>query len=146
MRLQGSTRSPLGAPVLWAALRDPERLAGALPGVRLIDVVDERMFRVRIAPATALGATVFLLLLRIESEREPSHVRISGHGRSGEHAVELSIEVDLAPAAGGTTVAWAGDVRFLGVLGSIGQRVLPHIATEYIGAALDAASREPVAA
>ena len=107
MRLTGSVVSPLDPPALWRTLRDPARLAGALPGVRLISVLDERTFRVW----TPVGTTVFLLTLRIEEEREPAYVRIGGSGRSGDHAIGLSIEVDLLPGPNGTTVAWAGDVH-----------------------------------
>ena len=107
MRLTGSVVSPAGAPELWRTLRDPARLTGALPGVRLIGVIDERTVRVW----TPVGATVFLLTLHIEEEREPAYVRITGKGRSGEVAVGLSVEIDLLPGEDGTTVAWAGDVH-----------------------------------
>ena len=113
MRLTGSVASPVDAPELWRALRDPVRLVGAVPGVRLIEVVDERTFRVW----TPVGSTIFLVSLHIEEEREPAYVRITGRGRGGGHAVGLSIEIDLLPGDRGTTVAWAGDVHLGTVTG-----------------------------
>ena len=92
---------------LTATVINLRRLAAALPGVRLIEVLDEWTFRVW----TPVGATVFLLMLRVVEEREPAYVRITGGGRGGGQAVGLSIEIDLLPGEQGTTVAWAGDVH-----------------------------------
>ena len=144
MNVSGQTTSPLDASALWTELREPERLARALPGVDLVDVLDERTMRAHIAPVTGLGVTPFQLEVRIDEERPPRSCRIAGAGRSGEHAVEFDLTIDLAPGDGGTTVTWSGDFRFLGVLGSIGQRVLPHIVADQVNSAVAAAGTSSV--
>jgi carbon monoxide dehydrogenase subunit G len=145
MKLEGSVHSPLAPSELWDALRDPQRLADALPGVRLVDVIDVQTFRAFIEPATGLGVTPLELDVRIDDERAGEHVSISGAGRSGEQLVELEVEIDVSGRADGTAVEWNADVRFFGLLSSIGQRVLPHIAADMIESALQgAAQAEPV--
>jgi hypothetical protein len=77
----------------------------------------------------------------VQDRREGEHVRITGTGRGGDHAVHLEVDVDLVPEGSGSTVRWAADVRVLGPLRSLGQRVIPGLVKGQVDGVLAAAER-----
>jgi carbon monoxide dehydrogenase subunit G len=137
MRAQGQ-RSATAAPAdLWRALSDPEALGEALPNVDLVDVEDADRFTASVRFATGVGVTPMRMEFTIAERRESEHVRITGSGRGGDHAVQLDVSVDLA----GDVVRWTADVQVLGPLSSLGQRVVPGLVKGQVDAVLAAAER-----
>jgi carbon monoxide dehydrogenase subunit G len=149
MRVQGAHRSDVAAPVLWAALSDPERLGEALPEVGPVDVASPDAFSATVLPATNLGVTPLALAVRITERDEPERVRIVGEGDGFEHRVTFDVELRFTPVdTGGCTVAWDARVQAFGGLASLTQRVLPMLLRDQIGVVLRTAetqTRETVA-
>lgn len=145
MRAEGSLEVPAARPGLYRMLSDPRRLEDALPSVDAVVLEDDEHFAVMAAPATGLGVTPLALSVVIADRREDEHVRLAGTGEGGEYTVSFAVEVDFHDAGPGTRVDWVAEARFSGVIGSLGQRVLPAILRQQVervvraaGTALDA--------
>jgi uncharacterized protein len=127
MRVEGTVEVAATRAELYAALSNPRRLEDALPAVDAVELDGDDAFSVTAAPATGLGVTPVRLAVAISDRREGEHVRLSGTGRGAEFVTAFDVEVDFTDAGAGTTVAWAAEATFGGVLASLGQRVLPAI-------------------
>jgi len=145
MRIEGSRHVAAGVPALWAALSDPRRLGDALPDVEHVGVDGEDRFSVLLRPATGLGVTPLAMDFHVAERDEPRRVRITGAGRGAEHAVLVDVELSVSADGDGAQVRWASDVRVLGVLASVGQRVLPGLVREQMALLLGAAERDAAA-
>jgi len=148
MRTAGEIVLDAPRAALWDAMADPVALGAALPGVDEVEV-DERdgSVGVRARPSTGLGVTPFALRLWVRERREREHVTIDGKGRGGESAVTFTVTLDVRDAGASgragaaTAVAWTAQAVVLGVLGSLGQRVLPAVVAGQIEGVLRAAAR-----
>lgn len=142
MRIAGDITLDAPRAVLWDALSDPAELGAALPGVDGVQVNErDGSVSARARPATGLGATPFDLRLWVREGREREQVTVGGEGRGGENAVTFTVTLDLRDSPAGAAVAWTARVVFLGVLGSVAQRVLPSLMTEQIEGVLQSAAR-----
>ena len=138
MRLAGS--EPLTAPraALWAVLEDPERLAGALPGVDDLVRNEDGTFEATIRPALALGEVPFSTVWRRTRAVAGSELAYDVRGRSEEYELELQAGLRLTEGA----VAWEVDCGFTGTLRSVGQRVLEAIVRQQVALVLAGAQRQ----
>lgn len=136
-----SGKALLGVPVdmLRRRLDDPATLAASLPGVEDVEV-DGQTLRARVEVATALGRTPFALELALV-ESQPGRIEVRGGGSGEESAVELAITLELEPRGESTDVSWVADVTLLGVLASVGQRVIASVVSQQMSLALRNAAR-----
>ena len=141
MRAHGERGAAIAPAEMWRALSDPEALGDALPNVDLVEVEGSDRFAAWVRYATGVGITPMRMDFAVQDRREGEHVRITGTGRGGDHAVRLEVDVDLAPEGSGSTVRWTADVRVLGPLRSLGQRVIPGLVKGQVDGVLAAAER-----
>jgi carbon monoxide dehydrogenase subunit G len=137
--VSGTSTLSLSPPEAWAALSDPARLGDAIPHVDSVDVASDGSFSAVARPVTGLGSSPLRMDFEIADRREGEHVRILGSGLAGENFVQLAVELDLSPDAGGTRASWTADVHVRGVLASLVQRSLPLLVAEQVDAVLAAA-------
>lgn len=89
---------------VWKFLNDPQQVVQCLPGVKLIEVQDERNFvgamTVKIGPASMS----FQGKVQITEMDESQHrVRMSGEGREGGGWIKGSMASQLAPLSDSST-------------------------------------------
>jgi carbon monoxide dehydrogenase subunit G len=121
---------------VWAFLLDPKRLAPCIPGCDDLEVVDDRIYRLRLAVKVGFLSTRQDVRMEIVERDPPRRLVSEGRGEDSRlgSRIELRNTLELAPAAdGATTVAYASDVTVLGRLGSIGDAVMKVKAKELAG-------------
>lgn len=131
MKLQGSASLAVPKPAVWSMLTDPEHLTALLPQGEIL-AEDDATWRARLSAPTALGESTFAFTFTLLERRPEEHVRITGHGRSSQNVVDLSADLDLSEVDDGTEVRWESDVRFGGVLASLGQRSLRYVVQKQV--------------
>ncbi|HEY4463896.1 MAG TPA: SRPBCC domain-containing protein [Streptosporangiaceae bacterium] len=112
---------------VWKFFEEPESVAGCMPGVERVTVLDADNVQVRatqsVGPMTATFDAKVTVLERVTGEL----IRFRATGRSVRGAignVRTENTVRLQGSAAGTTVAVDGDVVLAGALGSVGQKVI----------------------
>jgi carbon monoxide dehydrogenase subunit G len=138
MIFSGQLEVPAPRAQLWAILRDPARLAQALPGVNEVSIADERHFSAVARPLTALGETRVSMEFEVAEQREGEFVRIVGAGRSGENLISVDVSLSLSGDGEATDAAWRADVALRGVLASLLQRGIGELMREQIEGVLAA--------
>jgi carbon monoxide dehydrogenase subunit G len=118
---------------VWQVLNDPESMAKTMPGVESFDVHDDRHWTANVKIPLGLGALRMKVDMEKIEEREPDFAKLSvkGSGVGAMMNMETSFTLSDAPA-GGTAMAWSADVKILGPVGSMGQRVLQPIVNQQV--------------
>ncbi len=122
---------PVGT--VWKFLEQPESVAGCLPGVEYVRVLDDENVHVRatqsVGPMTATFDAKVTVLERVPEQL----IRFRAAGRSvrgsvGNVRTETTVRLRGAPE--GTSVAVDGDMVLAGAIGSVGQKVIARQASK----------------
>jgi len=124
MKVQGEQSLPLDPLAAWNLLLDNEVLARAMPGCESLVPIgpDEYEMKMKVAISSIQG--LFSGKIRIE-DKDPPHgyrLRVEGQGKLGH--LRGSGLLSLNPEAGGTRLAYSGDVQVGGLLAGVGERML----------------------
>jgi carbon monoxide dehydrogenase subunit G len=132
---------------VWTFFEQPELVAGCMPGVEAVNVVDLDNVDVRatqsIGPMSATFEAKVAVLERVPGEL----IKFQATGKSVRGAtghIRSTNEVRLSGADGSTTVTIDGEVVLAGALGSVGQKIVAKQAgkvTAQFAANLQAALR-----
>jgi uncharacterized protein len=133
MRMQQEFTVTEPVSTVWKFFEEPETVAGCLPGVEQVTVLDEDNVQVRatqsLGPMTATFEAKVTVLERVTDEL----IRFRAAGKSVRGAIgNLRTEntVRLRGTAEGTSVLVEGDLVLAGALGSVGQKVVARQAAK----------------
>jgi carbon monoxide dehydrogenase subunit G len=122
---------PVGT--VWRFFDQPESVAGCMPGVEYVNILDDENVQVRatqsVGPMTATFDAKVTVLERVPEEL----IRFRAAGRSVRGAignVRTDAAVKLRGIPAGTSVAVDSDVVLAGALGSVGQKVIARQASK----------------
>jgi carbon monoxide dehydrogenase subunit G len=126
--------------VVWRVLNDPASMAKTMPGVESFDVHDDRRWTANVKIPLGLGGLKMKVDMDKVEEREPEFAKlaIKGHGVGAILNMETSFTLSDAGAESGTAMAWSAEVKILGPVGSMGQRVLQPIVNQQVQHVLSA--------
>jgi carbon monoxide dehydrogenase subunit G len=129
--------------VVWRVLNDPASMAKTMPGVESFDVHDDRRWTANVKIPLGLGGLKMKVDMDKVEEREPDFAKlaIKGHGVGAMMNMETSFALSDG-ADGGTAMAWSAEVKILGPVGSMGQRVLHPIVNQQVQHVLTALDRQ----
>jgi carbon monoxide dehydrogenase subunit G len=133
---------------VWRVLNDPESMARTMPGVQSFDVRDDRHWTANVKIPLGLGSLNMKVDMDKVEEREPEFAKLAVKGQGVGAMMNMETSFTLSDGEeGGTSMAWSAEVKVLGPVGSMGQRVLQPIVNQqvqHVLAALDAQVQEAV--
>jgi len=138
--------------VVWQVLNDPAAMAKTMPGVESFDIHDDRHWTANVKIPLGLGGMKMKVDMEKVEEREPEFARLAVKGNGVGAIMNMETSFALSDAAAGTTsMAWSAEVKILGPVGSMGQRVLQPIVNQQVqhvlsaldGQVQEAMGREP---
>jgi len=131
MQQEFTVTEPVSA--VWKFFEEPGTVAGCMPGVEQVTVLDDDNVQVRVSqslgPMTATFEAKVTVLERVTDEL----IRFRAAGKSVRGAIgNLRTEntVRLRGTAEGTSVLVEGDLVLAGALGSVGQKVVARQAAK----------------
>ena len=133
MNVSGERTFEASRQAVWDVLNDPASMARTMPGVQSFDVHDERNWTANVKIPLGLGGLKMKVDMEKVEEREPEFAKLAvkGNGVGAMMNMETSFTLTDA-AAGGTEMAWSAEVKILGPVGSMGQRVLQPIVNQQV--------------
>jgi hypothetical protein len=118
---------------VWQVLNDPESMARTMPGVESFDVHDDRHWTANVKIPLGLGSLKMKVDMDKVEEREPDFAKLAVKGQGVGAVMNMETSFTLSDAAeGGTAMAWSAEVKVLGPVGSMGQRVLQPIVNQQV--------------
>ncbi len=112
---------------VWALLLDPQVMAGAVPGMKSIEVISPTEYVAVMHQKISFISARFKLRTRLTEQRAPEYLCAEGTGEDASVASSLKqrSEVFLAPTPeGGTELRVKVSVELLGRLGTFGLSVM----------------------
>ena len=132
MRVQGERQFQAPQATVWEVLNDPERLAKTMPGVESFDVRNDRHWIANIKVPLGLGSLRLTMNMHKTEERQPEYAKLAIKGDGVGAIVNMETSFHLSDAGQATQMQWEADVRVLGPVGSMGQRVLQPIVNQQV--------------
>ncbi len=118
---------------VWALLRDPHRIASAIPGFQGLDVVDDTNFSVQIAQRIGPFRASFDLRMTLTEVVDLKLIRATGQGaEAGGGLLKVpSAVVEMASLGDGKTeLSFIVEFTLLGKLGAMGYPLVKRKAGE----------------
>ena len=118
---------------VWQVLNDPAAMAKTMPGVESFDVHDDRNWTANVKIPLGLGGLKMKVDMEKVEEREPEFAKLAIKGNGVGAMLNMETSFTLSDAgSGGTAMAWSAEVKVLGPVGSMGQRVLQPIVNQQV--------------
>jgi uncharacterized protein len=118
---------------VWQVLNDPASMAKTMPGVESFDIQDDRNWTANVKIPLGLGGLKMKVDMEKVEERVPEFARLAIKGKGVGAMMNMETSFTLSDAAdGGTAMAWSAEVKVLGPVGSMGQRVLQPIVNQQV--------------
>ena len=142
MNVSGERTFDAPRATVWKGMNDPGSMAKTMPGVESFDIHDDRHWTANVKIPLGLGGLKMKVDMEKLEEREPEFAKLAAKGQGVGAIMNMETSFTLGDVAGGaTSMAWSADVKILGPVGSMGQRVLQPIVNQqvqHVLAALDA--------
>ncbi len=123
MRIEGTKRFDAEPAQVWDALVDPQLLAGFLPGIEELEVVDsEHWSAVMKLPHSPLSLK---LAFELRERRRPDHAVLQARGKRLGASAAVDTSFDLVALDGATQMRWSADVALGGTLRALGAALRP---------------------
>ena len=135
MQFSGSVEIAAPRDHVWDFVSDPMKMGSCGPGVETVEEIDENRFsakaKVGVGPINAKFNVDAEFLERVAPVRAKVRVR----GRAPGSAVDGTAEMTLrdGDGDGATVMDWTADVRFSGMMASLGARLIDSTANKLIG-------------
>jgi len=126
---------------VWEVLNDPAEMAGLMPGVESFELLDETHWRAKVKVPLGLGSMRMSIDFEKADSRPPEHARLQAKGKGVGAIMSMETEFDLSEDGAGTAMRWQADVRILGQVASMGQRVIQPIVNQQVESVLGALDR-----
>lgn len=131
---------------VWDLLRDPDALAGALPGTQSLELTGENEYsgkmNVRVGPVSGL----FSGKLTISNEVPPESYTMVVEGRGAAGHVKGTGNVQLTEQEGGKTLlSYTGEFQPGGKIANVGQRMLDSVSKSMVKQGLETLNQALVA-
>ena len=133
MNVSGDRTFDAPRATVWQVMNDPESMAKTMPGVESFDVHDDRHWTANVKIPLGLGGLKMTVDMEKVEEREPEFAKLAVKGNGVGAIMNMMTSFTLADADdGGTAMAWSAEVKILGPVGSMGQRVLQPIVNQQV--------------
>jgi carbon monoxide dehydrogenase subunit G len=117
---------------VWQVLNDPAAMAATMPGVESFDVHDANRWTANVKIPLGLGGLKMKIDMTKTDERAPEFAQLHVKGQGVGAMLNMQTQFTLSDVEGGTSMAWAADVKLAGPVGSMGQRVLQPIVNQQV--------------
>src|SRR5919197_2922821 len=145
MKVAGERSFAAPREAVWVVLNDPAAMAKSIPGDTSLDIRDVRHWSAKVKIPLSLGMLDMTMNMEKTEEREPELARLAIKGTGVGAILNMTTAFTLAEAGGGTRMAWEGDVRIAGPVGSMGQHVLQPIVNQQVQNVMTALDQQVMA-
>ena len=143
MNVSGERTFDAPRDTVWRVMNDPASMAKTMPGVETFDIHDDRHWTANVKIPLGLGGLKMKVDMEKIEEREPEFAKLAVKGQGVGAMMNMETSFTLSDAdAGGTAMAWSAEVKILGPVGSMGQRVLQPIVNQQVQSVLNALDKQ----
>jgi uncharacterized protein len=138
VKVEGTRRYEAPRERVWDVLNDPAEMAGLMPGVESFEIVDDTHWKAKVKVPLGLGSMKMSIDFEKTGSRPPEHASLHARGKGVGAIMSMETQFDLSEDGGSTDMRWQADVRILGQVASMGQRVVQPIVNQQVENVLNA--------
>jgi carbon monoxide dehydrogenase subunit G len=142
VKVEGTKEFDAPAQLVWEVLNDPSKMAQLLPGVEGFEVQDDRRWSANVKVPLGMGGLKLKFNFEKIEERPIEFAKLGAKGQGVGAIVSMDTSFHLTPQGERTSMKWEADVRVMGPIGSMGQRVFQPIVNQQVTNVLDALERQ----
>jgi carbon monoxide dehydrogenase subunit G len=142
VKVEGTKEFDAPAQLVWDVLNDPSKMANRLPGVEGFEVHDERRWSANVKVPLGMGGLKLKFNFEKMEERPIEFAKLSAKGQGVGAIVSMDTSFHLRPEGERTSMKWEADVRVMGPIGSMGQRVFQPIVNQQVTNVLNALEQQ----
>ena len=127
MKFRQEFRVSEPVPTVWLSFAQPARVAACIPGVEMIDVLEDGAMMVRLTQHLGPMAATFETRVRVTEQVHENRMQFTSTGKAVRGAVgsfRATNTVYLQPSEGGTLVIVEGEAALAGMLGAVAQKII----------------------
>lgn len=144
MKVEGTRSYAAPRERVWNVLNDPAEMAGLMPGVESFEILDDTHWKAKVKVPLGLGSLRMSIDFEKAESRPPEHARLQAKGKGVGAIMSMETQFHLSEEGEGTAMRWEADVRILGQVASMGQRVVQPIVNQQVENVLSALDRRVV--
>ncbi|MGH9547018.1 MAG: SRPBCC family protein [Terriglobales bacterium] len=118
-------------------LTDPKKFAPLLPDFQGMTQQDDTHFTVKVNVGISYIKGAADMKMELSQAERPTRAQYKGQGSAAGGKVAMTAGFDLAPAAGGTKVAWQGEAQVFGALASVAGGLLEPLGKKNVQKLID---------
>jgi uncharacterized protein len=138
VKVEGTRRYEAPRDRVWEVLNDPAEMAGLMPGVESFEIVDDTHWKAKVKVPLGLGSMKMSIDFEKTESRPPEHASLHAKGKGVGAVMSMETQFDLSEDGAATEMRWQADVRILGQVASMGQRVVQPIVNQQVEQVLNA--------
>jgi carbon monoxide dehydrogenase subunit G len=142
MKVEGDRQFDVDRKIVWDVLNDPAKMAALMPGVQSFDVQDDKHWQATIKVPLGMGLLHMTVEFEKTEEREPEYSALKAKGSGVGAMMNMTTSFTLEATESGTNMRWVADVKILGPVGAMGQRILQPVVKQQVEEVLTALDRQ----
>jgi carbon monoxide dehydrogenase subunit G len=144
MRFEGTVSIRAPRQKVWDYLTDPEKVAGAAPGLEKLEVLEPgKKFRATTSIGFGTVKVRFVNDVEWVEVTPPTMARMKAHGTAPGSGVDATTSMVLTDGQGGATeLAWSADIQIVGTIASMASRLMGGVTKKLTAAFFDRVRQE----
>ena len=142
MKVEGDRQFSVARDVVWEVMNSPAKMAALMPGVDSFEVQDDTHWNAKVKVPLGMGLLHMTVDFEKTEERRPEYSSLKAKGKGVGAIMNMTTSFTLAETASGTDMHWVADVKILGPVGAMGQRILQPVVKQQVDQVLTALDRQ----
>jgi len=138
VKVEGDREFDVDRQVVWDVMNNPAKMAALMPGVQSFEIQDDRHWEAKVKVPLGMGLLNMTVAFEKTEEREPEFSALKAKGSGVGAMMNMTTSFTLAPTEKGTKMSWVADVKILGPVGAMGQRILQPVVKQQVDQVLTA--------
>ena len=146
MKVQGDRHFAVDRKIVWDVMNNPAKMAGLMPGVQEFSIKDDRHWQAKVKVPLGMGLLHMTVDFEKTEERKPEFSSLKAKGKGVGAVMNMTTSFTLEATDTGTNMKWVADVRIMGPVGAMGQRILQPVVKQQVDQVLTALDQQVMSA
>jgi carbon monoxide dehydrogenase subunit G len=142
MKVEGEHSFTVEREIVWDVMNTPAKMAAVMPGVESFEVTDDTHWHAKVKVPLGMGLLHMTVDFEKTGEREPEFSSLKAKGKGVGAVMNMTTSFTLEPTDTGTNMQWVADVKILGPVGAMGQRILQPVVKQQVDQVLTALDQQ----
>ena len=138
MKVEGDRQFAVPRDIVWDVMNSPAKMAAIMPGVDSFEIQDDTHWNAKVKVPLGMGLLHMTVDFEKTEERKPEYSSLKAKGKGVGAIMNMKTSFTLAETASGTDMHWVADVKILGPVGAMGQRILQPVVKQQVDQVLTA--------